>query len=305
MLLVLLLGSAVALGRAAIRLEAAHRQPLPYKRSLADDIAVRRLRSHEAAVKRNNEAKEACKLANSTRPVQFAQIYGARPATWRPEIVGSEKFDVITRGGELLTATARISTKWTPSCEPRDDEAVDCPFVCTQDVDADCWALAVQLTSAWGYAGEKAWRDPATHIRARVRHGWVCMLQFDRYVEPHAWIAMNRTAEVPLGLLGAGVAQLPARALACEGDDACSQYNDEIMRYRWPLRVTGDHIGPATIEVSVERGRVVSLIVSGEIDEWDGADELHALVRPFFGRVPLEVWTGGGTFELRVGTVPY
>ncbi len=283
----------------------------PRQPSLKEQIAVRRLAAHDAAVAHNAAAKLQCERAHVAHRITFGALYGTAPVTPGPAFgdmrVGGEwvrtpgQFSIrdVERsfiGNEVIEVHATVADGRPPYCDPHDDPDVFCPFHCTDDAVADCGDLAGQLDRVWGPSWEAVWHDHARGVRASVRVTPDCELRFQREVPARAWIARTSTAEIPLALIGASISKLPPYAE--------ESYPDEnYHRYTWTLAVTGDHIRDASIEVDTQYERIVRIIVDGTLDEDGGADEIHALVRPFLGP-QVTLTTATGRFELTVGRLP-
>jgi hypothetical protein len=269
--------------------------PAPPPRQLTEHelVAVRRLDAHDAAVRHNAEAKQACELWHQVRPNTFGVLYGDAPATpGRAFELKDNSLFQITWDPEGWIAT--VADGRDPYCDPKDDAPVFCPFRCTDDAEHDCMWLGWKLREAWGESPSDTWLDRGGTVRAALRRGETCELLFQHYVPPHQWIAMTTTAEIPLALLGRSVKRLPARA------EPTYSYDSDVERYQWDLAITGESLMHAHLVALVRAGRITGFEIDGTCDEDGGADELHELVRPFLGRVHVELHTRGDHFELAI-----
>jgi hypothetical protein len=264
--------------------------PPPPRLTLHELVAVRRLDAHDAAVRRNAAAKQACERWHAIEAdllrIPYRTLYGARgtPGTAFDEDSGSSFVAWIDKSG----ANVVVTRSEPETCWPNEDPEVFCPFQCRESVADNCGVLAGLLEEAWGPSQSETWLDSSGTVRATVRAARDCTLEFQSYVRTRAWIAMTATAEIPLALLGEPMEKLPARAEEIDRED-------DGHRFQWRLAVTGEHVLRAEILAIVNDGRIVRLEVRGDDDEVGGPDELHELVRPF-RRVQVSTWAD--QFEL-------
>jgi hypothetical protein len=264
--------------------------PPPPRLTMHELVAVRRLDAHDAAVRRNAAAQQACDRWHEALPsvlrVLYRPLYGERAAP------GTEFDDDHPLPFQTWTddveRTVFVTIHADTTCWPNEDPDVFCPFRCVDNVEDNCRVLDDQLVTAWGESESFTWLDREQRIRAAVRADGDCKLMFQSYVPPRAWIATNETAQIPLALLGRSMHELPARA------EEVYPYNDD-HRFTWPLAVTGEHVLNAHMVAVVNRGRIARFEVDGECDADGGADELHELVRSF-RRVHVRTWSAH--FEL-------
>ena len=265
----------------------------PPRRQLTEHelVAIHKLDADDAHARQDALAKKLCDAWHDVRPGAFGTLYGEDPATPGSAFVAPDSpFQVWTFQG---AHTARVSDGRRTTCWHLEGQDVYCPFACDDDIERDCMALAGQLREAWGESEHDVWVDRTGTVRASVRARSDCELVFQAYVPPREWIAMTATAEVPLALLGR-----PAKRLMDRADEGYSP--DDDRRFERDLAVTGEHLLLAHLIAVVHADRIVRFEVNGECDEDGGADELHELVRPFRGRLNVQLHTAGTRFELAI-----
>jgi len=132
----------------------------------------------------------------------------------------------------------------------------------------------------------------AHRVRATLHDEGDCDLDFERYVEPRAWIAASTSAAIPLGAIGRSARGLPSAAHPADAGEL-----------EWWALATGSHVTAARVVARVDRDVVTSLRIEGPAQRGEAA-ELRALVRPFAaGRIPVTLEVSGGWYSLRAGRI--
>ena len=200
------------------------------------------------------EAEERAAQARheAARAKAIHALYGAAPAS-----LGSV-FDGIHLGApstEFQPDAARRAIQALES-ESGIEVAFDTDFAqlrgITVDLGDTCDDLATQLRAAWGASPWATWRAPDGQ-RAHLDTD-ACSLTFDRSVDAAAWVDLDKTAVVPLALVGRPASDLDGHV----ADDS----DDTGMSWRGPGLGMGN--GGTEVQVDVENAKIVA--VSAEVD---------------------------------------
>jgi len=236
------------------------RDTATHKAASADGIdltgAKKAEREELAAYQRAERDQEAREAEAERRRQQFvASLFGTSPAS-----MGSF-FDGITLGANAETFQTDATQKRIydaalsrlANVEFATDDILRAVTVEVRAVDCD--TLRDKLTAAWGRSVGSVWLDPATHQRASLAEyeesGFYCSVQFDRYVEPDAWVGA-----LPFAAIGKPIAALGAPAGARTEDDSIS----------WRLAGVGYGRQETVVIAYLEKDKVVGVNVITDAD---------------------------------------
>jgi len=205
-------------------------------------------------------------------PASYAQLVGDEPATLGPAIAGLHFGDVIdpeklphvtaTTFGFLgetaprhLGASTDPGPKTLVNLEIRGGKLFAFKIELLSEAGAippdSCADVGRSLEAKWGASPDRIWIDRAAHVRAALRD--TCILIFERYVEPTAWIGPEPASIVPVSAVGKAAKELAPRV----GPEVKL---DEDVTYR-DVGVGEHATGPTTVDVYVKKGVVSGFAV--------------------------------------------
>lgn len=249
----------------------------------------RELEEYEAEMRR--EAMERERRAQE-RTAQLDQLYGAKVAsmgtlldgivlgadagTFQPEDV-RVRLDRVRRDGFIdVSFDADAHTL----------NAVEVYITPGYGAGAACSSFKKTLTDAWGPSTNGVWIDSATHQRASFDTA-ACVLRFDRYVEPTAWVAA-----LPLAAIGSHVDKLVEQV----GQSAEVEYD----RVYWNMPGLGFGEGATRLEAYIEKDRVVGFQARVATD-FDTTVAVREQLATTLGAQPKrDEYTGAWTWKRRV-----
>ncbi|HSD87612.1 MAG TPA: hypothetical protein VLB44_08855 [Kofleriaceae bacterium] len=234
-------------------------------------------RERLAAYQRAEREQEAREAEAKNRREQFvASLFGKTPASMGSFLEG-------------ITLGANAETFQPDATQKRIYEAARSGLAnvefATEDIlhavkvevrAVDCDTLRDKLTAAWGRSVGSVWLDPATHQRASLAEyeesGFYCKMQFDRYVEPDAWVGA-----LPFDAIGKPIAALGAPAGAKTEDDSVS----------WRLPGLGYGHQETVVIAYIENDKVVGANVITDAD-FDSQLKIRDLLSAKLAKQPVQ-----------------
>jgi hypothetical protein len=270
--------------------------------AINDIVALRRAVSHGAALERNRQVERECAPIRRARYTTFDQLVVADRVEPGPAFLErylgqqlGEDDDTSVSESYPLTATrpperpyqivartnhgivddlrAIVATHIESQCHAANDEAIECPPACHEDVLEACDALHARLNRVWGHEPSAIWKSDYTDVRATLEiDSSSCELVFERHVTTTRWMSLSATAEIPVGLLGRSVRWIPRRPYPY------AIHRDEDGTLSWQAAATGEHIRGMRVGLTVSRGIIVGIRATGVQSDM-AVEEIEAITR--------------------------